>query len=140
MHSLDHGTADDGIEELLKRVPAESRALVAQLLDEPLLSRRVLQGEVVAHLQLCRAAPGAGEELDIAQAEALAKQCERLLEAVDDEAPESQRRLVQTAVRYFAIEDDGDDDLKKGGLCDDAAVVAAVEQLLSEAAAGAKPG
>ena len=116
---------------LLGCVPAESRALVEELLDEPLLPSVVLRGEVDAYLDLFRDAQRKNAELDIGQAEALAKQCCELLDAVGDEAPTEQRQLVQVAVRYFAIEDDGDDDVQIGGLDDDAAVVAAVAELLA---------
>jgi len=118
-------------EAVLRRVPEESRALVADLLDEPLLSSVVLRGEVRAHLDLFRQAQRQNAELDIGQAEALADQCQQLLDAVGDDAPEQHRQLVQVAVRYFAIEDDGDDDIQAGGLDDDEAVVAAVRELLS---------
>ena len=117
--------------ELLERVPAESRALVEQLLDEPLLSSVVLRGEVKAHLDLFRAAQSEHPELDVGQAEALASRCHQLLDLVDDDAPEERRQLVQVAVRYFAIEDDGDDDIQPGGLDDDEAVVTAVVELLA---------
>ena len=92
--------------ELLNRVPAESRALVGQLWDEPLLSSVVLRGEVDAHVHLFRDAQRNNPLLDVSQAEALAQQCRQLLDAVGDDAPEQARQLVQVAVRYFAIEDD----------------------------------
>ncbi len=120
----------DAAAELLERVPAESRELVEELLDEPLLSSVVLRGEVEAHLDLFRSAQRENPELDVGQAEALARQCRRLLDAVGDDATEEQRQLVQVAVRYFVIEDDGDDDIQIGGLDDDEAVVAAVTELL----------
>jgi hypothetical protein len=117
--------------KLLERVPAESRALVEQLLDEPLLSSVVLRGEVEAHLDLFRDAQRTNTHLDIRQAEALASRCHQLLDLVDNDAPEERRQLVQVAVRYFIIEDDGDDDVQTGGLDDDEAVVSAVVDALS---------
>ena len=117
--------------ELLQRVPPEARALVGQLMDEPLLSSRVLRGEVDAHEQLFRDAQRGNEFLDLEQAQTLARQCRELLDAVGDDASEQRRRLVQVAVRYFVIEADGDDDLGIGGLDDDEAVLAAVEDLLA---------
>ena len=120
---------------LLERVPSRSRALVQELLDEPLLSSVVLRGEVEAHLDLFRDAQRTNAQLDIRHAEALASRCHQLLDLVDNDAPEERRQLVQVAVRYFVIEDDGDDDVQTGGLDDDEAVIAAVVDALSTSGA-----
>ena len=118
-------------EGLLEKVPPESRARVRDLLDEPLLPDAVLRGEVDSYVQLYRDAQSSNEFLDPAQAEGLAERCCLLLDRLGPDASEDHRRLVQVAVRYFLIEDDGDDDMSIGGLDDDEAVVAAVEDLLA---------
>jgi hypothetical protein len=125
-------SAVDEAAELLRRVPPESRTLVAELMDEPLLPFRVLRGEVDSYLHLYRGAQRGRETLDVAHAEALARRCQQLLDTAGDNAPERHRRLVQVAVRYFVIEADAEDDVSAGGLDDDAAVVGAVEELLAE--------
>jgi len=119
------------VDELLRRVLPESRKLVAQLWSDPLLPATALRDQVDSYVEVFRAAQRGNEFLDVRQAESLGEQCRRLLDAVGDDAPEERRRLVQIAVRYFVIEDDGDDDMGIGGLDDDEAVVAAVEELLS---------
>jgi hypothetical protein len=121
----------DEAAELLQRVPPESRALVARLMDEPLLPFTVLRGEVDSYVHLYRAAQRSKESLDVGHAEALAKRCQQLLDAAGDNASEQHRRLLQVAVRYFVIEADGDDDVLAGGLDDDEAVLDAVEELLA---------
>jgi hypothetical protein len=122
---------EETAEELLAKVPVESRPLVARLLDEPLLPSVVLRGEVDAYLNLYHDAQRGNESLDPEHAEALAARCRRLLDRVGPDAPEAHRRLVQVAVRYFVIEADADDDMGIGGLDDDEVVVTAVEALLS---------
>lgn len=123
-------TSKQVADRLLERVPAESRPLIAELLAEPLRSPAALREEATAHLEHYLLARRTNEFLDPDLATELAERCRRLVEHLDAHATEDEQRLVQIAVRYFAIIDDGDADLSIAGLEDDALVLDAVEELL----------
>jgi uncharacterized membrane protein YkvA (DUF1232 family) len=73
-------------------------------------------------------------DVDPTLANTLAEASLRLLGTLKDASPESTRRLVQAAVRYFVIEEDADSDLDSIlGLDDDAEVLNAVLRKLGHA-------
>lgn len=103
---------------------SDTRAVVTDLLREPLIADDTLRAEVRAYKSAIEAAPAADHELGLALVEGACK----LLDAVTN--PRA-HRLVQVAVRYFVMDDDGDDDLASAfGFDDDVEVFNAVARVL----------
>jgi len=119
----------------LDGVPDAARPLWKQLVTEPLRPVHELFAEVRAYqTALARRANRQGDDVDPTLATALADAALRLLGSLGEQSPESTRRAVQAAVRYFVIEDDADGDLDSIlGLDDDAEVMNAVLRQLGHA-------
>lgn len=108
-------------------IPQAARVLWDRLMAETLLPVHELFGEVKDYQQAIHQRSSDDEGVDPALAENLVRASMRLLGTLNDATPESTRRVVQAAVRYFIIEDDADSDLDSIlGLDDDAEVINAV--------------
>lgn len=108
--------APQWVEELL----SDTREIVRLLLEEPLLPLELLGREIASYQHAIHDAAAADRELGLA----LAKGATSLLSSA---VSESTHRLVQVAVRYFVMDDDGDDDLASPfGFDDDVEVFNAV--------------
>ncbi|MEZ4236266.1 MAG: hypothetical protein R3F59_08920 [Myxococcota bacterium] len=110
---------------------SDTRAVVSRLLEEPLrepaeLRRLLDEAEEVLRHELSRQMAVA----DGALAERLVTRCRALLDRWEVASPR-ERKLVQVAVRYFVMEDDGAADLDSAfGFDDDAEVIDAVSRAL----------
>lgn len=115
------------MESWMDELLSDSRAVVEQLLHEPLLSVDDLLAEVeAARESIAQASPVADKELG----RSLADGASALLEAVRTDTAE-RKHLAQVAVRYFVLDDDGDEDLASAfGLDDDVEVFNAVVRAL----------
>ena len=108
-------------------VPSEAQDLLTQILAEPLVPVHQLRGELRAHLATIEAAAAKNEFLDTSLATRLSQVCDALLDEAERQNADAVRRLVQSAVRYFILDDNGEHDLESVcGLDDDAQVCNAV--------------
>ena len=109
-------------------IPAAAKPLWSQLVVAELKPVHELFTEVKAYENaLAQRAEWRDTDVDPALARALVEASSRLLGTLNDDTPETTRRMVQAAVRYFVIEDDADSDLDSIlGLDDDAEVMNAV--------------
>ena len=108
-------------------LPEHLVAIFDELVGEPLADAAVLQGEVETHLKLMRHAGFSNPQVNLPISEALALAGLGLLAHVDGDPDEGARRLVQAAVRYFALDSDADGDFaSRDGLDDDVVVMNAV--------------
>ncbi len=99
---------------------SDTREVVRRLWEEPVCDVETLRAAIHAHRQAILGASAADQELGLL----LAQRTEALLEEAS--TPE-RHRLVQIAVRYFAMDEDGDDDLASAfGFDDDVEVFNAV--------------
>ncbi len=104
---------------------SDTRGIVRLLLDEPKLPLDMLQREVLGYRSAIEASRSADQELGLA----LVDGATRLLSSAT--CPQS-HQLVQVAVRYFVMDDDGDDDLASPfGFDDDVEVFNAVAHELN---------
>ncbi len=112
----------------LDGIPDGSKALWTRLLGEQLLPVHELFKQVRDHQQQIKQRSQWNDaDVDPTLANALSEASLRLLSTLTEQSPESTRRLVQAAVRYFVIEEDADSDLDSIlGLDDDADVLNAV--------------
>ncbi len=111
----------------LEGIPSAARELWAKLVREPLIPVHQLFAEVRSYQQTIAKRARDDEDIDPKLGKALVDASMRLLGTLKEETPETTRRLVQAAVRYFVIEDDADSDLDSIlGLDDDAEVINAV--------------
>ena len=116
--------------QLLRMMPSEARALVKTLLDEPLLPIPQLRKELHDHVVTIQQAAAKNEFLDVSLALRLSEVSTALIEE-GQQHDEQTQRLVQAAVRYFILEDDGEHDLESVcGLDDDAEVCNVVARAL----------
>lgn len=107
-------------------VPEEAAGVFERLLREAVVEVAVLRGELQAHMERLEAARVTNEFLDGSLATKLGRVCEAMLQLVP-ELDERDRRLVQAAVRYFVLEEDGESDVESVcGLDDDVQVCNAV--------------
>jgi hypothetical protein len=119
--------SDLGAISELAGIPAAARALWRKLVNEDLLPVHELFAEVRSYQQAIAKRGWRDDDVDPKLANALAEASLRLLGTLGEHSPESRRRAVQAAVRYFVIEDDADRDLDSIlGLDDDAEVLNAV--------------
>jgi hypothetical protein len=108
------------VDELL----SDTRSVVHELLDEPLLPLASLDRAVGEYRQAIEDARSADQELGLALVEGASA---LLTSAICADT----HRLVQVAVRYFVMDDDGDDDLASPfGFDDDVEVFNAVATVL----------
>ena len=117
--------------QLVRMMPRESRALVTTLLKEPLLPIPQLRKELRDHVVTIQQAAAKNEFLDVSLALRLSEVATALIEEGQRRGDEDTRRLVQAAVRYFILDDDGEHDLESVcGLDDDAEVCNVVARAL----------
>lgn len=107
-------------------IPAEARPLFESLVAEPIGDLEALANEVVAHLRRYEDEASRNAFLDLPEARNLASLCHDLLARIPTEPQPERQQLLWAAVRYFAIDDDGNSDFTIGGLDDDRAVLEAV--------------
>jgi len=107
-------------------IPDEARPLFESLLAEPIGDLEMLADEVAAHLRRYEDEASRNPFLDLAEARQLASLCHALLARLPTEPGPEKQKLLWAAVRYFAIDDDGNSDFTIGGLDDDRAVLEAV--------------
>lgn len=119
---------DDTTLANLAGVPDAAKDLWAKLVAAELRPVHELFKEVRDYQHaLAKRSQWTDDDVDPALARGLAEASLRMLGTLSDDTPESTRRLVQAAVRYFVIEDDADSDLDSIlGLDDDAEVINAV--------------
>jgi uncharacterized membrane protein YkvA (DUF1232 family) len=119
----------------LEGIPGAAKALWSDLVSEELRPVHELFKEVRAYqTALSQRSQWSDEDFDPQLARSLVDASLKLLGTLKDETPETTRRLVQAAVRYFVIEDDADGDLDSIlGLDDDAEVMNAVLRRLGYA-------
>jgi uncharacterized membrane protein YkvA (DUF1232 family) len=112
----------------LAGIPDASKELWNQLIAEDLKPVHELFTEVHEYQQAIQERSQWTEsKIDPTLANALSEATLRLLGTLTERTPETTRRMVQAAVRYFVIEDDADGDLDSIlGLDDDAEVLNAV--------------
>lgn len=110
---------------LLEKIPNAARPLFSELLSADAISGQSLRGEVATHSANFLEARKTNEFLDLDELRSLQQDCERLISEMEATTAEN-RRIAQAAVRYFAIEHDGDTDFTIGGLDDDQEVMNAV--------------
>lgn len=119
---------------LLGALLSDARAQVRQLLDEPLLDQPTLQAALGEHVARLRLAASGASLADWQGGLELSARARSLLDrwpTLDHRG----RRLVQVAVRYLVLEDDGDADLDSPfGFDDDREVLDAVQRLLGDVA------
>lgn len=102
-----------------------------ELIGETLRPAGQLRAELRAHGETIRAAAATNEFLDVSLAVRLTEACEALLDEAERADSEPTRHLVQAAVRYFILDEDGEHDLESVcGLDDDAEVCNAVARHL----------
>jgi len=120
--------SDDHTLANLHGIPDAAKALWDELIAAELRPVHELFKEVREYQDaLAKRSEWTDDDVDPALARELAEASLRLLGTLSDDTPETTRRLIQAAVRYFVIEDDADGDLDSIlGLDDDAEVVNAV--------------
>lgn len=112
-------------------LPRAARECFPTLMAGELAPAAWMRADVDRHLAAVRDASKRLEFVDVALAERIAATLCALLEAIDHETSERDRRIVYAAVRYFVQLDDGDHDFESEiGLHDDAEVVNAVARHL----------
>ena len=112
----------------LEGIPDASKELWVKLVAEDLRPVHELFKDVKSYQQsISQRSTVEDAEVEPTLAKSLAEASLRLLGTLNEKTPETTRRLVQAAVRYFIIEDDADSDLDSIlGLDDDAEVMNAV--------------
>ncbi len=112
-------------------LPRAARARFPELMAGELAPVTWMRADIARDLAAVRDASKRLEFVDVALAERVAASLHALLEALDHETPERDRRVVYAAARYFAQLDDGEHDFESEiGLHDDAEVVNAVARHL----------
>lgn len=119
----------------LRVLPVEARGVFQSLLGEARVPAETLREQADAYCASFGRRSAADEFVSAADAERIRRHCGQLLSAVDA-GDEEAYGLVQAAVRYFVLEEDGDSDFAFGGLDDDLAVVLAVAAHLGVALDG----
>lgn len=110
----------------LSGIPHKAKPLWDKLLSEDLIPVHQLFAEVTEYRKAIEQARRM-EHVDDTVANALADVSMKLLQTIGEATSETQRRLIQAAVRYFVLEDDIDGDLDSVlGFDDDAEVMNAV--------------
>lgn len=117
----------------IEGLPPMAKDVFARLMEEPLRDVQTLLSEVDDYVAMLERTGALNPEVDVDIGREVGRVCRGLLEAVNERTPESARRQVQAAARYFVTEDDGDSDLVIGGLDEDAAVANAVARHLGRA-------
>ena len=111
-------------------IPTLAREVFDRLMTEPLRDPEDMRRECALYMQVIENAAAQNPYVDDDVGREIARICDALLAAVDDDTPDHTRRQIQAAARYFVTEEDGDSDLAIGGLDEDAAVANAVAEHL----------
>lgn len=114
--------------DAIEGIPEAAQPLWTRLLDEKLVPVHELFRQIRDYQQtIAQRSHWRDADVDPKLAGALADASLKLLSTLNEATPDTTRRLVQAAVRYFVIEDDADSDLDSIlGLDDDAEVLNAV--------------
>lgn len=109
-------------------LPEDAKPLMAQLLEEELLPVSVLMRAVESYRQLIREAASQNGKANAHVGDQIADALLALMSRVNAKTGDENLHIIQAAVRYFVIQDDGSghDLLSRVGLYDDARVVNAV--------------
>jgi uncharacterized membrane protein YkvA (DUF1232 family) len=109
---------------VLERLSPGVRTHLQNLLDEALVPADELFGQVDDHLARIEQHAAQDGFVDVELARTLTKRCRRLLESCANKALKDHGHLVQAAVRYFVLDEDGDSDIASIiGFDDDALVI-----------------
>lgn len=110
-------------------VPEGSREMLKQLLDEDLIPVESLPHIVESYRRVIQDAYRRNKRANIELGNQIADALRALLRSIDDTTGDQNLRIIQAAVRFFVIQDDGaggHDLATLDGLDDDAAIVNAV--------------
>lgn len=109
----------------LDGIPAAARSLWRTLVEQELMSVHELFQQVHQYQRtLEQQADWDDSAIDGVLAQGLVAASLSLLGTLNDDTPDRDRKIVQAAVRYFIIDEDGDADLESAlGLDDDAEVM-----------------
>jgi len=112
----------------LDGIPADSKPLWTKLIAQQLKPVHELFKEVRDYQQTIeQRSQWSDADIDPTLANALSDVSLRLVGTLNEDTPETTRRLIQAGVTYFVLEDDADSDLDSIlGLDDDAEVLNAV--------------
>jgi hypothetical protein len=114
----------------LSGIPAELREMFEELVQQPLSDLPELRQQISEHVAAIEVEHHVNEFVDVAGAQVLARQAERLLERWETLAP-GDRHLAHAAIRYFVSWNDFENDLNIGGLDDDKQIMNAVLSYLA---------
>lgn len=109
-------------------LPEDAQPLVAQLLEEDLLPVPVLMRAVESYRQVIHRAAAQNGKANAHVGDQIADALLALMSRINAKTGEENLHIIQAAVRYFVIQDDGSvhDLHSRDGLYDDARVVNAV--------------
>lgn len=113
-------------------LPAQSRSLFTRLYQEPTIATEDLIDAVQGYRQYIEVTYRKTRQVNVDVGIQLEKAALGLLKSISNKTSEQSRRLIQAAVRYFVLEDDGNgsDLASLDGLDDDAMVMNAVLRYL----------
>lgn len=128
--TYDVTVTSDADHPILARLPQEARASFVRLLGTAVRSPQSMREQIPHYLRMIEEAAATGSGPPLALGQAIARNCEALLDGWDGLDDDGQR-LARAAVQYFLLCRDGDDDLATPeGLDDDAQVVKIVREHL----------
>lgn len=106
-------------------ISENSRGLLKQLLEEALIPVEALPHVIESYRRVIHDAQRKGRRVNTAVGDQIAAALQGLLKSVGPKTGEDNLRIIQAAVRYFVIQDDGakHDFATMDGLDDDARVV-----------------
>ena len=109
-------------------LPEHARPLMSRLLSEPIVPIASLLRGIATYRLVIEAAAARNGRANVGLGHRIANALMALLARVDDRVGKNERLVIQAAVRYFVIEDDGfGNDLEdEDGLFNDARVVNAM--------------
>lgn len=118
---------------ILAELPEEARTTFARLMERTVRSPAAMREQIPHYMAAIERAAAAGYGPPVAVGQAIADDCNALLDAWDSLDARNQT-VARAAVEYFLLSRDGDDDLATPeGLDDDAIVVATVRRVLGVA-------
>lgn len=109
-------------------VPESSKQLMTRLMQEDLLPIEVLQSVIESYRRVIRETARKNGKANVKIGDQIADALQALLKRVNVMTGDENQRIIQAAVRYFVIQNDGNGhDLESAtGLVDDAKVANAV--------------
>ncbi|MFO0749283.1 MAG: hypothetical protein U1F43_27005 [Myxococcota bacterium] len=111
----------------LPGLPESGRPLLWTLLTEPLVPLPALRSIVASYSRVIEGLGRRGQRVNVPLGKAIALALDTILLRVDERTGDGDYRVIQAAVRYFVIENDGGSDFASNdGLLDDARVVNAM--------------